>query len=73
MLQDREIDVSRMTYSPFQPVDIIFTALDDLADFAELDGAPITERQIVQKAYLLLNRTQRFKEPIREWNRREPA
>ena len=36
MLQDKEDSVKKMTQSVHQPIDIIFYALDDLADFAEL-------------------------------------
>ena len=35
MLRDSESEVSTMMYSPSQPVNIIFNALDDLADFSE--------------------------------------
>ena len=39
MLQDRKDSVKKMANSVHQPIDIIFNALDDLANFAELSKA----------------------------------
>ena len=64
MLQEREDRVSRMSYSLSQPIDIIFNALDDLADYADLSDTPFTERQIMGKAFVILNRTQRFQQAL---------
>ena len=46
---------------------------DDLVDFAELAHNNITQRQCVTRAYLILNRSGRFVEAIKAWNRRLPA
>ena len=70
MLQEREERVSRMSYSLSQPIDLIFNALDDLADYAELSNTPFSERQIIGKAFMILNRTQRFQQPLLSWKRR---
>ena len=67
ILQEREDRVSRMSYSLSQPIDIIFNALDDLADFADLSDSPFTERQIIAKAFMILNRTQRFEQALLAW------
>ena len=69
-LQETEDRVNRLAYSLHQPIDLIFNALDDLADYAELSDSPYTERQIVSKAYVILNRTQRFQQPLLDWKRR---
>ena len=70
MLQEHEERVSRMSYSLSQPIDMIFNALDDLADYAELSDTPFTERQIIGKAFVILNRTHRFQQALLEWKRR---
>ena len=70
MLQEHEERISRMSYSLSQPIDIIFNALDDLTDYAELSETPFTERQIIGKAFVILNRTQRFEQPLLAWKRR---
>ena len=58
-----------MAYSLHQPIDMIFNALDDLADYTELSDSPYTERQIVVKACVILNHTQRFQQPLLAWKR----
>ena len=55
-LQEKEDNVNRMAYSLHQPINLIFNALDNLADYVELSDSP----QIVSKAYIILNRTQCF-------------
>ena len=72
MLDDRAEEVARLGYTVHQPIDIVFNAIDDLADYAELAHIPLTQRQTVNKAYVLLLKTGQFKEPIREWNRKPP-
>ena len=59
-----------MAYSLHQSIDLIFNALDDLADYAELSDSPYTKHQIISKAYVILNRTQRFQQPLLSWKHR---
>ena len=73
MFDAKEEEVRKMTYNPTHPIDNIFTAIDDLVDFAELAHNNITQRQCVTRAYLILNRSGRFVEAIKAWNRRLPA
>jgi heptaprenylglyceryl phosphate synthase len=42
----------------YNPKYLINTAVEDLVDFAELGLQPLTKRQIISKAYLVLNKTQ---------------
>ena len=70
MLQEPKDQVSRMSYSLSQPIDIIFNALDNLTNYAELSGTPFTKRQIMGKAFVILNRTQRFQQALLAWKRR---
>ena len=67
MLQERKERVSRMSYSLSQPINIIFNALDNLADYAELSDTPFSERQIMAKAFMILNRTQCFQQALLAW------
>jgi hypothetical protein len=73
MLEDRETELKAMTYNPKTPIDTVFNAVDDLADFASLGMQPLTEGQIIAKAYIIINNTRRFKLPINEWNRKPAA
>ena len=73
MFDDREDEVRKMTYDPTLPIDNLFTAIDDLVDFAELACNNITQRQCVRQAYIILNKSGRFIEAIKTWNCRAPA
>jgi hypothetical protein len=39
-----------MLYNPQSPIDMVFNAVEDFADFAELAEQPMTQRQIVARA-----------------------
>ena len=69
-LQEKEDRLNRMAYSLHQSIDLIFNALDDLTDYAELSDSPYTERQIVSKAHVILNHKQRFQQPLLAWKGR---
>ena len=75
MFDAKEEEVRKMTYNPTHPIDNIFTAIDDLVDFAELARNNITQRQCVTRAaYIILNKKSgRFVEAIKARNRRLPA
>ena len=73
MLENREQELKDMTYTPRHPIDTVFNAVDDLADFARLGKQPFTYQQIVSKAYIIINNTRRFNAPINEWNRKDDA
>jgi hypothetical protein len=70
MMENREHSLRTMVYNPKFPIDTIFNAVEDFSDYAELAQQPITVHQTIAKAYLLLNKTGRFKQAITEWNRK---
>jgi hypothetical protein len=70
MLEDREMELKNMTYNPNLPINVVFNAVADFADFSELGNQPLTQWQTVAKTYLILNKTRRFKNDITEWNRK---
>ena len=68
-LEDREAELRAMTYNPRLPIDIVFNAVEDFVDFATIGNQPMTQKQTIAKAYLIINKTRRFKQAITEWNR----
>jgi hypothetical protein len=70
MLEDREQELRTMTYNTKYPIDTVFNAVEDYVDYAELGNQPLTQRQVIAKAYVILNKTRRFKTDITDWNRR---
>ena len=68
MLEDKEINLRVMTYNPRMPIDTVFNAVEDLVEFVDLGGLPMTEQQTIAGAYIIINKTRRFKVAITEWN-----
>jgi PPE-repeat protein len=72
MIDEYEQHLKAMTYDTALPIDTIFNAVEDLMEYAKLANQPYTQRQAVAKAYTIINKTGRFKEAIKAWNRRTP-
>ena len=67
-LQARDDAVSRTSYSLAQPIYMIFNALNDLSDYADLSNSPFTERQIMSKALVILIARNVFNSPFSNGN-----
>jgi hypothetical protein len=70
MLEDRDNKLRSMVYNTQLPIDIVFNAVEDYVDFADLAHQTLTSSQTIAKAYVILNKTRRFKIDITAWNRR---
>ena len=70
MLQDQETKLKNMAFDPTQPIDSLFTAIEELCDLAEAGGTPYTPAQCVNIAYVIINNTGCFTNAIREWIRK---
>ncbi len=69
-LADREDQVRTMTYDPAaNGVDTVYVAIKHLMDFADANGTPYTQGQVVNMATNIFRRTRRFGQAITEWNR----
>jgi hypothetical protein len=55
-------------YNARYPTDLVFNAVEDFVDFADLAKQPVTQRQTVAKAYTILNKIGCFKTAIIKWN-----
>ena len=69
-LQDRENAVRQMVYDPVNTIDGIFTAVDELVQYADAANSPYTQAQIINLAYIIVNRTGHFRRWILSWNER---
>ena len=56
LLDKKETLLRAINYTPASPIDTIFTTVEDLADYAELNGATMTQQQTIEKAYIILNK-----------------
>jgi hypothetical protein len=68
MLDDRAEELRKTEYDPPQAIDIVFTTVDDFINLSALGRQPMTGPQTVAKAYLILNRSGKFKEEVKRCN-----
>jgi len=66
----KEAAVLGMHYDISQPVDIVFNAIDDLADLADHARSPMTPQQMLDLAYVIFARQPILQQDIRLWTRR---
>ena len=62
-----------MLYDPKDLVDDIFTEIEDLADISNITNSPVSDRQKIDFAYLLLQCIRHFKLGLQEWNRKKSS
>ena len=60
--------VEALNFPPNEPVDTIFSEIDELATIAELAKAPMSEQQKINMGYLLLQNTQIYNNALVKWN-----
>ena len=60
--------IENMTFDPTEPVDAVFTEIEDFADIVESINDPISTVQKCKLAYIVLQNTKRFKSGLREWD-----
>ena len=68
-----EQQLTTWNYDTTMPIVIVFNKVDDLMDLASAAGPPYSTQQIINFAYLTLNKTGKFSQGIWEWNRLQPA
>ena len=58
-----------MHYDPVNPVENIFNNIEDLLEYGDMVNCPYSHPQEISKAYNILNKTNKFLESIKYWNR----
>jgi hypothetical protein len=69
MLNTHDTALRNMVYNTQEPIDVVFNAVEDFVDYAFMGDQELTVKQTIAKAYLILNKTRRFKNNITDWNR----
>lgn len=62
--------------SPFDvslPIEILFTQIEDCVDFADAARSPYSQAQILNTAFLLIQKTGIFNKECRNWRKKLPA
>lgn len=73
MLHHEEKLVKEMHYDPAHPIDVIFNKVEDLSDLSSAARADFTEQQLINIAYVIINKTGKYQAYIREWSRLQAA
>ena len=70
-LSEAEASLKAFVYDLQDPIDdALFQRIDDHAELADLANAPISERQKIDQAMLIIIKSKRFTHDIRAWNAR---
>ena len=62
-----------MSYDIDEPISLIFDAVDDLMEIAELANRPYINQQMVDLGYIAVSKQPIFRSDIRRWLRRDPV
>jgi hypothetical protein len=65
----KENAIFSMAYDISTPVDTVFDAIDDLADYAEFAQSPLTPQQMMDLAYMIFSKEPVLQPDLRAWNR----
>lgn len=65
--------IENMVFDPHDPVDEIFTEIDEYAEVMEIVGDPVSESHKCQLAYIVLLNTRTFKSGLRDWDKKVQA
>ena len=61
--------IEKMTFDPTEPVDEIFTEIDNYAEVANIVNDPITSTQKCKLSYIVLLNTKKFQSRLKEWDK----
>jgi len=67
-LSDKEDEVKNFSYDLSTPVDSVFNRIKAFLDLCILTGNDKTDRQLVQLAHLMFNKTKAFMDSLKAWN-----
>ena len=65
----KENAIFSMAYDISTPVDTVFDAIEDLADYAEFAQSPLSPQQMMDLAYMIFSKEPVLQPDLRAWNR----
>ena len=60
-----------MNFDPKEPVDKVFTKIDNYAEIAEIVNDSMTNTQKCKIAYIVLLKTKKIRSRLKEWDKKE--
>lgn len=70
-LSDREEALKKYVYDTSSPVDMVFNKINWFQDLCGLCANTKTDRQLVQIAYIIFNKTRVFMDSLLKWNKKD--
>lgn len=67
-LANEEQQLLSWSYDPSLLIVLLYNKIDDLMDLANTASLPYSLQQVINMGYILLNKTGKFTNGIREWN-----
>ena len=64
--------VKQLVYDLIQPIDAIFNSIENIVDYSEVIGYNYIQHHSVSVAYIILKKTGKFKDGIRDCKRKTP-
>ena len=71
ILKDMKRKVEDYDLDPNDPIDLLFVEIDELADIYTLQRNQLTEKQLIEIAYVVIEKAKTFKKDLRDWNRKQ--
>ena len=72
-LQTKYDETIKLTYQVSDPIDVIFNAVEDLCEIADLSGSPYTATQQVNIGFLIVSKQRILRSDVRKWMRKPQA
>ena len=57
-----------LSYPANEPVDTIFTEVENYQELCEIAESPITEKQTIDYGYMLIMKTLKYRSTLKAWN-----
>jgi hypothetical protein len=72
-VKTKEMELLNMHYDISQPVDNVFTSIDDLSDLAESANSPMSQQQMIYLVYVIFAKHTILQPNLCHWNRKPTA
>ena len=72
-LKEVKRQVEDYNFNPGDPIDNLFSEIDDLALVSTIANVPMSKEDKISMAYAILHQTRKFNSSLKEWNRLTPT
>ena len=69
-LEEETANIKQYPFDPTLSIDLLLTKVQTHSEIFNIAGAPMTDRQIVDLAYFIINKTPTYKQYLIDWNKK---